>query len=193
MLELLTQRRRGLNMGGIDHGGAPGPDPGVVGDQPSLGADMGQRSRRRRGRPASDQLSSRWCPGGRSSRGPAGSGCASPDATGSVAAAASPPVRLHQIGRGSEGAPGHGGDLEPAVAALHQAPWTPDPSAGNNTSLVASVPMNCSTPSARRLPRPMPGSLSQIRRRGTRPKLLEQFPRSPEAGPQSSTWGSSGR
>ena len=40
---------------------------------------------------------------------------------------------------------------------------------GNNTSLVARVPMNEATPSARRWPRPMPGSLSQINRRGTRP------------------------
>ena len=31
------------------------------------------------------------------------------------------------------------------------------------------VPMNDATPSARRWPRPMPGSLSQINRRGTRP------------------------
>ena len=40
---------------------------------------------------------------------------------------------------------------------------------GSSTSLVASVPMNDATPSARRCPRPMPGSLSQISRRGTRP------------------------
>ena len=37
------------------------------------------------------------------------------------------------------------------------------------TILVASVPVNAPTPSARRPPRPMPASLSQISRRGTRP------------------------
>jgi hypothetical protein len=40
---------------------------------------------------------------------------------------------------------------------------------GSSTSLTARVPMNNATPSARRCPRPMPGSLSQISRRGTRP------------------------
>ncbi len=40
---------------------------------------------------------------------------------------------------------------------------------GNSTSLVARVPMNDATPSARRDPRPMPGSLSHSNRRGTRP------------------------
>jgi hypothetical protein len=40
---------------------------------------------------------------------------------------------------------------------------------GRSTSLAASVPMNEATPSARRCPRPMPGSLSQINRLGTRP------------------------
>ena len=40
---------------------------------------------------------------------------------------------------------------------------------GSNTSLVARVPMNEATPSARRWPRPMPASLSQINLRGTRP------------------------
>ena len=40
---------------------------------------------------------------------------------------------------------------------------------GSRTSVVASVPVNPATPSACRLPRPMPGSLSQISRRGTRP------------------------
>jgi hypothetical protein len=40
---------------------------------------------------------------------------------------------------------------------------------GSSTSLVAKVPMNEATPSARRCPRPIPGSLSQISRRGTRP------------------------
>jgi len=37
------------------------------------------------------------------------------------------------------------------------------------TILVASVPVNALTPSASRPPRPMPVSLSQISRRGTRP------------------------
>ena len=37
------------------------------------------------------------------------------------------------------------------------------------TILVASVPVNAATPSASRPPRPMPDSLSQISRRGTRP------------------------
>ena len=35
--------------------------------------------------------------------------------------------------------------------------------------MVANVPVKAATPSACRLPRPMPGSLSQISRRGTRP------------------------
>ena len=59
---------------------------------------------------------------------------------------------------------------------------------GSNTSLVASVPMNAATPSAWRLPRPMPGSLSQISRRGTRPELLDQLPR-----PQQQILGLAGR
>jgi hypothetical protein len=37
---------------------------------------------------------------------------------------------------------------------------------GSSTSRVANVPMNAATPSARRWPRPMPGSLSQSSRRG---------------------------
>ena len=40
---------------------------------------------------------------------------------------------------------------------------------GSRTSVVAKVPVNAATPAAFRLPRPMPGSLSQISRRGTRP------------------------
>ena len=39
---------------------------------------------------------------------------------------------------------------------------------GSSTSLVARVPMNAGTPSERCRPRPMPRSLSQINRRGTR-------------------------
>ena len=40
---------------------------------------------------------------------------------------------------------------------------------GSRSSVVANVPVNPATPSACRLPRPMPASLSQISRRGTRP------------------------
>ena len=51
---------------------------------------------------------------------------------------------------------------------------------GSSTSLVARVPMNAGTPSARRRPRPMPVSLSQISRRGTRPScpISSQVPSS---------------
>ena len=40
---------------------------------------------------------------------------------------------------------------------------------GSSTSLVAKVPMNAGTPTERCWPRPIPRSLSQISRRGTRP------------------------
>jgi hypothetical protein len=39
----------------------------------------------------------------------------------------------------------------------------------SRSSVVANVPVNAATPSACRVPRPMPVSLSQINRRGTRP------------------------
>jgi hypothetical protein len=45
---------------------------------------------------------------------------------------------------------------------------------GSSTSLLATVPMNTLTPAANRFPRPMPVSLSQISRRGTRPNCCSR-------------------
>ena len=87
-----------------------------------------------------------------------------------------PGVRLAQpvgelgveVGRGLEVATGHEGGLEEPVASLHDALGLGvvglEP-----LHVVARVPVNAPTPSACRLPRPMPDSLSQISRRGTRP------------------------
>ncbi len=50
-------------------------------------------------------------------------------------------------------------------------------SCGCSTSRVASGTMNAAMPSARRAPRPITGSLSQINLRGTRPSSADQLPR----------------
>jgi len=56
-------------------------------------------------------------------------------------------------------------------------PSDPGSFGGSCTTRVARVPVNAVTPAARRPPRPMPGSLSQINRRGTPAELIDQLPR----------------
>ena len=98
----LRSQRGCLDVGRVGDRRSLWPRPAGVrprcGPRRGPGPVRGRRRRRPSGRSRSGRRSSRWCPGGRSSRGPAGSCCASPGAAGSAAAAASRPGR-HRPGR----------------------------------------------------------------------------------------------
>ncbi len=85
------------------------------------------------------------------------------------------------LGRG-EAPRGHERGLEPAVASFHDALGFGS-LGGGRTSRVAMVARNAGTPSERVRPRPMPRSLSQINRRGTRPSSAAGEASCPAAGP----------